>query len=73
MILLDIKNHIAKAKVTNLYDLCRRFNAGDDLMRDMLAIWMRKGKICKLAQLPGCGSACVKCDPRATEVYKWVA
>jgi len=72
MILADLKTLLQAQKMMNLLELARRLQAEPDAVRSMLAVWIRKGRVLRCAQLPGCGSKCIKCNPLVTETYQWV-
>jgi len=72
MILLDIKNYFTEKKVANLQELSLHFQRDPDMMREMLAHWLRKGVICKEPKPLSCGSKCLQCKPSIAEVYALV-
>jgi putative ferrous iron transport protein C len=72
MNLIDIKNHMVKAKMATLSSLCLIFNTDPDTMRYWLSHWMHKGKIRQCVKKPACGSQCFKCPTASTELYEWV-
>lgn len=81
--LADLRDYVARREVVSLRDLALRFDATPEAMRDMLGVWLRKGRLRKLdpaeASAPacsssGCGTACASCKtpgPEA-ELYAWV-
>lgn len=71
MSLLAIKHYLSEVKIANLANLTAYFKKHPDLLRDMLAHWIRKGKIRKFAKSALCGGKCVKCDPMMVEIYEW--
>lgn len=73
MLLTQLKGHIKNHRVVSLFDLINRFNADPEVIRDMLQLWIRKGKIRALQKTTSCGSKCVKCHPYITETYEWCA
>lgn len=71
MSLLDIRNYLSQVKVASLASIAAYFKKNPELLRDMLAHWIRKGKIRKFAKTAACGGKCVKCDPMWVEIYEW--
>lgn len=72
MNLLDIKHHMMQVRITSLSSLCVYFNGDAGVLRDMLAHWVRKGKIRQCMKTPQCGVKCGQCSPLLTEIYEWV-
>ena len=68
----SLRLHFRLNKVCSLFDLTTRFNADPEQVRDMLQIWIRKGKLCCKKKTSQCGSSCSKCHPHVTEIYEWV-
>jgi hypothetical protein len=71
MSLVELKNYLSHRRIVNLYELSLHFQRDANVIRDMLEHWIRKGRLCKAPQSPGCGIKCVKCNPLMTEVYHW--
>lgn len=67
----DIRLHLRLNRVCSLYDLTIRFNTDVNLIRDMLAIWINKGKVGCRMKTDDCGNQCTKCHPHMTELYEW--
>lgn len=67
-----LRLHFRLNRVCSLYDLTRCFNIDEHLMRDMLQIWIRKGKLLQKPRTEMCGSECAKCHPLMTEMYEWL-
>ncbi len=72
MILTQLKSHLRLNQTASLFDMALRFNTEPNVIRDMLQLWINKGKVRKCMKTPQCGSKCSKCDPLLTEVYQWV-
>ena len=80
--LADLRDYLACRGVASLRDLALHFDAAPDAMRDMLGVWLRKGRVRRVdpatAAAPGCpGGACAGCsrcaDPATeAELYAWV-
>ncbi len=70
--LLDIKNYMMQVRIASLSSLCIYFNSEANILRDMLAHWVRKGKMRQCMKTPNCGVKCGKCSVLQTEIYEWV-
>lgn len=71
--LLAIKDYLTKVKLASLANLCAHFNySNQDVLRDMLDHWIRKGKVRCFLKTPFCGGKCVKCDKSIVEIYEWI-
>lgn len=73
MILTELKQYLSVRRRVPLADLVHRFDMEPDVLRPMLAHWIRKGKVRKEVMAGGCGTGCCKCDPDTLEVYEWIA
>ena len=73
MTLIELKSYLQSVNEVSLLDLCRRSKTGPDIMRDMLSILMRKGKVCLKQRTNACGQTCNQCDPLFIEMYCWVS
>jgi hypothetical protein len=65
-------SHLQSQKVCNMFELTMRFNSSADVLRDMLNMWIRKGKVRCCRKTNQCGTQCVKCHPLITELYEWI-
>ena len=72
MLLQRIKTHLMVHKVCSLFDLKRELNQDPELLRDMLQVWIQKGKVRRSQKTSACGVRCSKCDPILTELYEWI-
>ena len=72
MSLIEIKNHMSKARMASLGSLCAIFNSEPDTLRCMLSHWVAKGKIRQCPRQPACATKCFKCPSTTTEIYEWV-
>lgn len=68
-----VKSHLQTHKVCSLFELTVRFNANAEVLRDILRIWIRKGKVRCCQKTNRCGTQCVRCHPLVTELYEWVS
>jgi putative ferrous iron transport protein C len=73
MSLLEIKKYLMRVKIASLSSLSIYFNAKPEVVRDMLAHWIRKGCLRQCMKTEACGGSCFKCSPLVTEIYEWVA
>lgn len=73
MSLLDIKRYLIQVKIASLASLCTYFNCEADLLRNMLAHWVKKGCVRQCKKTPNCGVKCGQCSPMLTEIYEWVS
>lgn len=73
--LQEIKKLFEERRAISLYDLKVHFDIDEVAMKDMLKVWIKKGK---LKAVSGCGSlpceGCVAddCDPSKYLFYEWV-
>lgn len=72
MNLLEIKNYLMRVKMASLSSLSTYFNCDSDLLRNMLAHWIRKGCVRQCLKTSNCGTKCVQCSPSSIEIYEWV-
>lgn len=72
MLLSNLKHYLAQQKAANLLALSQHLNSEPDVVRSMLSLLMRKGRVCQSPKIPGCGSKCGKCSPLLTEIYEWL-
>ncbi len=71
MILSELKQYLQQRRQVTLADVVNHFDVDANVARDMLQVWMNKGKVQRLQAAASCGSACSQCDPMTTEVYVW--
>lgn len=72
MLLQQIKTHLMERKFSSLFDLKRELGQDPALLRDMLQVWIQKGKVRCAQKTSNCGVRCSKCDPMLTEIYEWI-
>jgi len=75
MILSEIKHYLLARHAATLSDLAIHFDTSPEVMRDMLHLWVQKGKVAitPTRKGNGCGRGCGTCACTATEVCRWVA
>jgi putative ferrous iron transport protein C len=71
MILSEVKRYLQDRGQATLMDIALHFGTQADALRPMLTVWMRKGKVERLRAEARCGTSCQRCDPAATEIYRW--
>jgi hypothetical protein len=71
MILADLKYLLQTHKALSVHHLAKQLSADPNVIRDMLMLWMEKGKVTKTTTKT-CNIKCDKCDPTLMEVYVWV-
>jgi putative ferrous iron transport protein C len=72
VILADLKGYLEARGQATLADMALHFRSNPEAVRDMLAVWERKGRVRRVPAPAGCGGSCTQCDPAATEVWCWV-
>ncbi|ABC23271.1 FeoC-like transcriptional regulator [Rhodospirillum rubrum] len=73
MILTELGSYVQTRKRVSLGDLCAAFTASPETIRDMMALWVRKGRVIHHPPEAGCGGSCCSCDPTLSEIYEWAA
>lgn len=70
--LSDIKVYFKNHRQATLADLALHFDKEPEVMRDMLAQWIRKGRLAKSNLAACCGRGCTGCcNQAAMELYAW--
>jgi putative ferrous iron transport protein C len=72
MNLLEIKQYLMQVKIASLASICAYFKGDADVLRHMLAHWVRKGCVRQCKKTANCGVKCVQCSTPAIEIYEWV-
>ncbi len=72
MNLLDLKYYLTRVKMASLGSLCSYFNGDEELIRQMLGHWVRKGKVRQCKKTSNCGVHCMQGSTLFTEIYEWV-
>ena len=72
MTLADLKHFLQLNKVASLNDLTVQFDTDPDTIKDMVNVWIRKGKVRKVEDLNiGCGKCCA-CKVTQDDIYEWI-
>lgn len=72
MILSAIKQYLTSRHTVTLHDLAIHFDTDSEVMRDMLQLWVRKGKIRMIQGGSCCAKGCGRGTCTAAEAYQWV-
>lgn len=71
MTLTELRAHLQGRTGATLAEIAHQFRVDPAIVREMLGVWIRKGKVEKRPMGAGCGSACGQCDPASVELYCW--
>jgi len=71
MILTELKAYLQQRGQVTLADVVNHFDVDADVARDMLQVWINKGKVQRLQAGASCGVSCTQCEPMTTEIYVW--
>lgn len=71
MILSELRDYIRQRQSVPLSDIVNHFDIDENTARQMLDVWLSKGKIGKQLATTSCGSSCNKCASAHTEYYFW--
>jgi uncharacterized protein YbaP (TraB family) len=73
MILSELKDYMVEKHIVSLQELLEHFDVDQETMEEMLNVWIKKGKVVKLENIPmGCGK-CAQCHHfPSDEFYEWV-
>jgi hypothetical protein len=69
--LVAIRDYIARRGLVSLQELSMHFQVEAEAMREMLAHWLRKGKLQRHAAGSACGGCSGSCNSAVTEFYRW--
>lgn len=79
--LADVRDYLRQRGTVSLRDLALRFDMEPDAMRELLGVWLRKGRVRRVADAGGadcgsaCGGGCSGCGSPGpeSEQYAWTA
>jgi hypothetical protein len=71
LILSDLKRYLQERGQASLWDMALHFDAEPDVVRAMLDVWVRKGRVQRDPLDAACGGNCNQCDMAASEIYRW--
>lgn len=69
--LLALRDYLVQKQSANLQEIAWHFKQSPDMIRTLLAHWIRKGRVDRCDKPAGCGSRCQLCKPDVAEVYQW--
>ena len=69
--LAAVRDYLQQRGQATLSDIALHFDISPEVARQMLEIWVRKGKVQRTRATASCGTSCSQCDPAATELYSW--
>ena len=72
MILSELKSYLVLHGRAPIADMANRFGVEPEALRGMLDLWIRKGRVRRLATDAGTCAGCSKCDAYALEIYEWL-
>ena len=70
---IEIRKYLSRRRLATLHDIALHFRMTTDAVRPMLELWIKKGKVRKHGNSPGCSRGCCKCDPATIETYEWLS
>ena len=68
----DIRTYLVENGRASLPVMARHFGADATVLRGMLDVWVRKGRV-RLCPPEGTCDGCTACLTRCAEVYEWTA
>jgi hypothetical protein len=72
MILSELKGYLSANRVVSMDMLLAQFGVDQEIVSEMLAIWMRKGNVRKVNASDQGYSECAKCCASNAELYEWI-
>ncbi|GLS06204.1 hypothetical protein GCM10007860_33740 [Chitiniphilus shinanonensis] len=66
----DIRQYLRERGQASLADLAAHFDAEPDAVRDVIAHWVRKGRVSEIGGA-SCGKSCCGCGTTASVAYRW--
>ncbi len=72
MILSELKGYLSANRVVSMDMLLAQFGVDQEIVSEMLAIWMRKGNVRKVDAHDQGYSECAKCCASNAELYEWI-
>jgi len=70
MSLTDIRTYLVANGCASLPDMARHFETDATVLRGMLEVWVRKGRV-HIRPPEGTCDGCTACRTRCAEVYEW--
>lgn len=72
MILSELKAYLTQNRCVAIGDLANRFQTSPEALRGMLEVFIRKGRLKRIANGAGECTGCTKCDAFLLEMYEWM-
>lgn len=72
MILSELKEYLSANRVVTMDMLTAHFAVDQEIISEMLAVWMRKGNVRKIEMTDGNSPKCAKYYPSPVELYEWI-
>ncbi|GEM_PF-182666 len=69
--LASLRDYLRQRGQATLAEVANHFRIPPEVARQMLEVWLRKGRVRRRWATASCGSGCSQCDPAATEIYEW--
>lgn len=69
--LIKLKKYLQKEGAVNMQNLSQRLSSDPDVLRQMLQIFIQKGKVREIQSSETCSDKCQRCDPLLLEMYEW--
>ncbi|TJZ78919.1 FeoC-like transcriptional regulator [Chitiniphilus eburneus] len=66
----DIRQYLRERGQASLADLAARFDSDPEMVRGVIAHWIRKGKVTEIGG-GDCGKSCCACGTTASTAYRW--
>ncbi|MBF0097883.1 MAG: FeoC-like transcriptional regulator [Magnetococcales bacterium] len=67
-----LRDYLSEKKEVPLMDLAHQFHKDPEVLRDMLAHWVRKGKVQLYTGKSACQSQCGGCGQQSIEICRWI-
>lgn len=71
MDLITVRKYLQERKIATLQDIAFHFGVDADTIRPLLEVWIKKGKLRRIADISDACRCCSKCDPQKIETYQW--
>ncbi|MFT3742259.1 MAG: FeoC-like transcriptional regulator [Gammaproteobacteria bacterium] len=72
MLITNIQHYLQQHRQANLAQLRIHFKLDPHVLKNILGLLVRKGRVKKCLKTPQCATQCQKCDIMVTEIYQWI-
>jgi hypothetical protein len=72
MILSELKGYLCANRVVSMDMLLTHFAIDQEIISEMLAIWMRKGNVRKIENIDPGSLDCARVYSPTAELYEWI-